>query len=236
MKRTMIVVALLAVFLLIPGCTGSSGILSAFPAAAEDVARPEAGTADLQELIDKAEDEGEVIIKPGTYTISEPLKIENKKKLSIKGEGNVTILGENIDRQIFMISGCENIRLENIRARHKSNSGSEDKKVFEKRSGSVVDIEDTGRAELLNCELEGCGVYGIYAVDTEEIDITGCYVHHNSWMAFGFHAQRGVMNVSVNNCTVTNNADFVEKEGSVNIQLNGQNVIKFNNAEGYKSR
>ena len=31
-------------------------------------------------------------------------------------------------------------------------------------------------------------------------------------------------------------SDFVGKEGSVNINLNGKNVIKFNNIEGYKSR
>ena len=236
MKRTIVAMALLMVIFLTCGCAGNNGILSALPVAVEKEELSSSETVSLQELIDKAEDDSEVVIKSGTYTISEPLRVEGKKRLSIKGEGNVIVLGENIDRQIFIIKGCESISLENIRARHKSSSGSDERKVFEKRSGSVVDIEDTGRAEFLNCELEGCGVYGIYAVNTGEIDITGCYIHHNSWMALGFHAGRGVMNVSINDCTITKNADFVEKEGSVNINLNGKNVIKFNNIEGYKSR
>jgi len=235
MKRT-IVALVLMIILLITGCAGNNGILSALPVMVEKEGLPSSGTVSLQELINKAEDGSELVIKSGTYTISEPLRVEGKKRLDIKGEGNVIVLGENIDLQIFIIKGCESISLENIRARHKSSSGSEERKVFEKRSGSVIDIEDTGRAEFMNCELEGCGVYGIYAVNSDEIDITGCYIHHNSWMALGFHAERGVMNVSISDCTITNNADFVEKEGSVNINLNGKNVIKFNNLEGYKSR
>lgn len=219
---------------LFSGCSGGAANLSAAVLAAEA-----SGAAlveeSLQQRIDKAEDGTEITIASGTYTITEPLRIEGKKELTLKGEGSVIILGENIDKQIFIIRDCGSVTLDNIRARHKSGEESEETRVFEKRSGSVADVENTDRAVFINCELEGCGVYGIYAENTAEVIITGCYIHHNSWKAFGFHAGVGVTNVYIKGSTITNNADYVEIEGRVNITLEGENVIKLNNMEGYQS-
>ena len=235
-RRIVGILAFLLIGFMFYGCAGNNAGLSVLPVIAEKETTPAARDGILQELIDSAADGDEVVIKSGTYAISEPLRIEGKKLLRIKGEGNVIILGENIDRQIFIINECESIILENIRARHKSSKDSDETKVFEKRSGSVVDIENTDKAIFINCEFEGCGVYGIYAKNVAEVEITGCYIHHNSWRALGFYAKSCVTNVNIKNCTITNNVDFVEKEGSVNVNMEGQNVIKFNSSEGYKSR
>ena len=235
-RRTILILAFLLTGFLLSGCVGNTARLSALPVIAEEKATPAVKDASLQELIDKAEDGSEIVIKSGTYSIPEPLRIEGKKQLSIKGEGNVIILGENIDQQIFIINECGSITIEDIRARHKSSRDSDETKVFEKRSGSVVDIENTDKAVFVNCEFEGCGVYGIYTEDVAEVEITGCYIHHNSWRALGFHAKVCVTNVNIKDCTITNNTDFIEKSGSVNVNMEGQNVIKFNSSEGYKSR
>lgn len=221
---------------LFSGCTGKAVNLSiAAPVLAAGEIGTTAADESLQQRIDKASDGDIITIGAGTYTIAEPLKIEGKKDLTIKGKGNVIILGENIDMQIFIIKDCGTVTLDNIRARHKSNEGSKETKVFEKRSGSVVDTENVERASFVNCELEGCGVYGIYTENTTEVDISGCNIHHNSWKAFGFHASAGVTNVYIKGSTITHNADYLEKEGRVNINLGDGNVIKFNNKEGYES-
>lgn len=217
----------------------TSGCSSGYPAAAalkvQDLHMPESKDADIQEMIDRAEDGSEIVIPPGTYTISRPLMVKDKRDIRIKGSGDVRILGERIDRQIIIISGCDNIVLNGIRAWHKRNEPSDDKKEFDKRNGSVVDVENCGKVSFENCEFEGCGVYGVFTMNTREVDILGCYIHHNSWKAFGFHNQVGVTNVLVKDCIITNNADLVEKEGSINIRFEGANVIKANNAEGYKT-
>lgn len=230
-----VIVSLFLLVLMLSGCSGSAANLSIAPVLAADKSEATATDGDLQQRLDKAKDGDKITIEAGTYNIKEPLKIEGKKVLTIMGKGDVIILGENIDMQIFIVKDCGSVTFDNIRARHKSNEGAKETKVFEKRSGSVVDVGNVDKAAFVNCELEGCGVYGIYTENTTEVDITGCYIHHNSWKAFGFHAGSGVTNVYIKGSTITHNADYLEKEGRVNITLEGENVIKFNNKEGYQS-
>lgn len=234
-KIIVITVSIITIAALLAGCEWRVFNLALSPVKAENETTITQSDEDLQQKLDNAADGAVITIEAGTYNIKEPLIIENKNEITVKGKGNVIILGENIDMQIFIVKDCGVVNFDNIRARHKSSEGSKETKVFEKRSGSVVDVADTAKVSFINCELEGCGVYGIYTQNTTQVDITGCYIHHNSWKAFGFHAGAGVTNVYIKGSTITNNADYLEQEGRVNITLEGDNVIRFNNKEGYET-
>ncbi len=189
----------------------------------------------IQNKINNSKNGALIVISEGKYMIDKPIVIQNKKNITISGDKDVWIFGSRVDFQIFIINDSDNIILKNIKACHKTDQQSRDIKITPKRKGSVVDIESCRKITLQNCELEGCGVYGVYAVDTDILNIFGCYLHHNSWKALGLYNRVNVTNAVIKDCTIINNTGFVEKEGTVNIQFEGTNVIKDNNFEGYQN-
>ncbi|MCG8485560.1 MAG: right-handed parallel beta-helix repeat-containing protein [Clostridia bacterium] len=191
---------------------------------------------DIQEKINGAKDGSYIVIASGEYIIDEPIVIQNKNDFTISGDKDVWILGSKVDFQIFMIKDSGNVVLKNIKACHKIDQETGNTKITPKRKGSVVDIENCKKVTLENCELEGCGVYGVYAVDTDRLNLFGCYLHDNSWKALGLFNKGNVTNAIIKDCTIVNNADFLEKEGTVNIQFEGTNVIRNNTFEDYKNK
>lgn len=191
---------------------------------------------DIQEKINGAKDGSYIVISAGEYIIDKPIVIQNRQDITISGDKDVWILGNKVDFQIFMLKDSDNILIKDIKACHKIDQETGNTKISPKRKGSVVDIENCKKVTLENCELEGCGVYGVYAVDTDMLNIFGCYLHHNSWKALGLFNKENVTNAVIKGCTIVNNADFIEKEGTVNIQYEGTNVIKHNTFEDYKKK
>lgn len=218
---------LLMVFFM-TGCTNTTAALAEAADATDGQKQP----ASIQELVDNAKDNDEIIIPSGTYVITGPLTIEDAKGLKIRGDGEVRIEGENIDKQVIILKNCENIVIENIRAYHRRDPGADAVSGFDRRLGSVADVEECSGISFVNCELEGCGVYGIYAVNSQ-VTATGCYIHHNSWKAFGLYG-RSVLTVI--DSTITNNADLLEKDREANIIYEGGNIIKLNTKDGYETR
>lgn len=189
---------------------------------------------DIQEKINGAKDGSCIVITDGEYIINEPIVIQNRQNITISGDKDVWIFGNKVDFQIFILKDSNNIILRNIKACHKIDQKNGNTKITPKRKGSVVDIENCKKVTLKNCELEGCGVYGVYAVNTDILNIFGCYLHHNSWKALGLFNNENVTNAVIKDCTIVNNADFIEKEGTISIQFEGTNVIKDNTLENYK--
>jgi parallel beta-helix repeat protein len=50
-------------------------------------------------------------------------------------------------------------------------------------NGAVVSVLGSRRVEIVDCELNGCGAMGISLEDSQEIDIVGCLIQHNSFAA-----------------------------------------------------
>lgn len=188
---------------------------------------------EIQKAINSAESGEKIVISPGTYIVSDSILIEGKEDITIEGDNNVRILGERVDMQIFIIKDCESIVIKNISACHKLREEDKNRK-FEARYGSVIDIEGCDKISIENCELEGCGVYGIYSLNNTELSLTACYLHHNSYKALGLYNKNGVTNVFIKDCTIIKNADFMNKDKNVNIIFEGENHIKNNNMDAYK--
>jgi hypothetical protein len=110
------------------------------------------------------------------------------------------------------------------------------KPLDDNRRGSVVDVENCGSVSFDGCELVGCGIYGIFAGNTEEIAVMNCYLHHNSVKALCFINTKGITNVLIKDSRIVNNADFMQKEGNVNVNMNENNIIENNTKQGYLNR
>jgi len=195
---------------------------------------------DIQEAVGEVADGGEIVLSSGVYDISSPIEIRNFKSITIRGseDGRAEILGEDIDEQIIVVRDCGNVEIKNVRACHKSskNRDSAGEKVFAKRLGSVVDAENCAEITLEGCELEGCGVYGVYTANVSKVNIFSCHIHHNSWMGLGFRcAPDRRTEVLIRGSRITNNANLLETEGCVNIIWREGNIIENNNSEGYNS-
>lgn len=231
---------ILIILLFVTGCSrmttiSGDSVLAKTENEKQDIVEINPGD-DIQEKINEAKDGAYIVISAGEYIIEEPIVIQDRKNFTISGDKDVWIFGNRVDFQIFIIKDSSNITLKDIKACHKIDEKTGNKKIIEKRNGSVVDIENCDRVTLENCELEGCGVYGVFAVNVDMLDILGCYVHHNSWKALGLFNKVNVTNVVIKDCTIVNNADFMEKEGNVNINFEGNNVIKDNTPEDYKNK
>lgn len=237
-KKVVIISLIVTVMVLFTGCSNIStqheadsiAIIGGFDDNTNTITVYKA--EEIQRAIDNAESGEKIVISPGTYIVNDSILIEGKEDITIEGDEYVRILGERVDMQIFIIKNCENIVIKNISACHKLREEDKNRK-FEARYGSVVDIEDCKKISIENCELEGCGVYGIYSLNNTELSLTACYLHHNSYKALGLYNKNGITNVYIKDCTILENADFMEKDKNVNIIFEGVNYIKNNNMDAY---
>jgi|LSQX01.2.fsa_nt_gb hypothetical protein len=189
---------------------------------------------DINDAVSKVENGGVIVLEAGTYKIKDTVVISGKENITMKGEGEVWLDIEGIDHHVITVSNCRNIEFHNIKAQHVLNDGDEKRSPEDARNGSVIGVIDSTKVLFLNCELVGCGIYGLYARNTSEIDINGCYIHHNSLKALRFESFKGVVNVYIKGSRIINNMDYLEKEGNVNIIDGGNNTITDNNEKAYK--
>lgn len=192
---------------------------------------------DINEAVNKVQNGGTIVLKSGTYDIKDTVIISEMENVTIKGEGEVWVNLEGIDHHVFTVKNSKNIEFRNIKAQHVLKDG-EDKKgpLEDARNGSVVGVLDCSKVTFRNCELVGCGIYGLFAQDTNEIEISGCYIHHNSLKALGFENLKSVTNVFIEGSRIVNNMDYIEKIGNINIFDKGNNIIKDNSEKGYNTK
>lgn len=192
----------------------------------------------IQQVIDKTADGSEIVISKGRYLISKPVLIDNRKNLSIIGKGEVWIESQKTDHQIFLIQNSDGILLKNIKAQHiyDKTKAENQKPLDDNRKGSVVEVENSGKVSFEGCELVGCGIYGIFAGNTEKIDVSNCYLHHNSVKALCFINTKDKTNVLIKGSRIVNNADFIQKEGNIAVNMSDNNIIENNNRQGYLTR
>lgn len=182
--------------------------------------------------------DGETIhISKGDYVINDPLVITGKKNIRIEGDDDVWILGERINMQVLKLENCSDVQLYNIKGRHLLEGKEKLEGVkFDGRLGSVLDMEGCNRVNIDKCELEGCGVYGVYGVECDAVELVNCNLHHNSVKAIAFFNKKNISNVVVKDCKITNNKDLLYKDDNVNIKFEGDNIIKDNDEKGYSVR
>jgi hypothetical protein len=190
---------------------------------------------DIIKLISNASSRSKIVLAKGRYLISKPIEIANKNSITVVGEGEVWVESKKTDHQIFFIRNSSSICIKGIKAQHivDKTKPKDAKPLSDNRKGSVVDVESCSKIIFEDCELVGCGVYGIYASNTTEVHVLGCYLHHNSISALGFNGNSCPMKVYITNSKIVNNKSFMEKHGDIKIEYGEGNEFKDNDANGY---
>lgn len=189
---------------------------------------------DLQSAINKMDRGGKLVLKSGTYEIKGTIVIENKDNMVLEGEGEVWLNTKGIDHQVITIKDSKRISLINIKAQHVIIDEDDNRRIDDGRDGSVVGVYSSEKLTFENCELVGCGIYGLYAENTGEVIINGCYIHHNSLGALYFLNRAGVTNVYLKGNRISNNADYLKKDGNINLFADDSNTIKDNSPDAYR--
>ncbi len=198
--------------------------------AADDKAK-QAGTTispgdDLQQVIDALPDGGKLILSEGEYNTLGAVVLENRKNLTIEGDGVVWINTKGIDHHVITLKNCENITLSNLKAQHVILEEGDNDPIEDARDGAVIGVIGGNRINLINCELVGCGIYGVYAHSATPLLIEGCYLHDNAKSAILLTTGSKPMKAVITGCTIMHNTNSIETRGDIDVQLEGENRIE----------
>lgn len=191
---------------------------------------------DLQKAIDALPDGGKLILSEGEYNTLGAVVLENRKNLTIEGDGEVWINTKGIDHHVITLKNCENITLLNLKAQHVILEEGDNDPIEDARDGAVIGVIGGNRINLINCELVGCGIYGIYAHSATPLLIEGCYLHDNAKSAILLTTGSKPVKAVVKGCTIIHNTNSIETRGDIDVQLEGENRIEKNSPADYKSR
>ena len=170
----------------------------------------------IQELINNASD-GEIISIPeGEYIIDESLLIHNRKGLSLRGNGKCRILLTDLWKEVLDIKNSNSIKIEGIYFSHLKPL-----KEYE-CNGGVIGISSSSIILIDNCELEGSGTIGVAANDVENLKVSNCYIHDNTFNAFYLS---DVNNARIYNCVIKNNANMLQSYKLTDFEMSDNMIM-----------
>jgi len=188
---------------------------------------------DIQEALNRLEDGGILILSSGSYDITGTVVLENRKDLTLEGVGEVWINTKGIDHHVITLVNCHRITLKNIKAQHVILEEGDNDPIKDPTDGAVLGALGGSSVSIISCELVGCGIYGIYAYESDSLLLEDCYLHHNSKNAALFKTGAKPMDVVIKDCIITDNAGTIEVQGDVDVHMRGKNTIERNTPGDY---
>lgn len=176
------------------------------------------GKGTLQAALDAAGDGDTLILTAGTYSSPSGLTLTDKANLTIRGEGDVRILCTDLYQNVITISGGANLRIEGITARH-----AQPLKLYE-CEGSVISAQGVKGLTISRCELAGSGSIGVDLANCEEVEVSGSYLHDNTFAAFSL---TDVSSITIAGNTIMKNAATIYSAAVNGLTMVG-NVISDN--------
>ena len=112
----------------------------------------------------------------GTYTLTGPIDFTGKKGIKIvgAGQGKTKIVTKNLGDDVFSFSECKDVTIEKLSAKHK------EKPEGGYCVGSVIYFLKCENVNVIDCELNGCGMTGVYFDNTISGIVEKCFIHNNS--------------------------------------------------------
>lgn len=188
---------------------------------------------DIQKAVDALQDGGKLIFSEGTYDTLEAIILDGRKNLTIEGTGEVWINTKGIDHHVMTLKSCQNVTLTNIKAQHVILEEGDNAPIDDARDGAVIGVLDSTNISLNNCELVGCGIYGVYAYSTTPLLLEGCYLHDNAKSAVLLTTGAKPMHCIIRDCIITKNTGAIEVKGDVTVVHEGKNQIEYNSSNDY---
>ncbi len=174
--------------------------------------------ADLQAEFN-ALNSGDVLqLRAGTYQFGTGLSLNGLQNVTIQGDGGRAILVlNNSAEDVLTIANCSNVTLRNLSARHQLLD------MGNLCQGVVVSVRNSAQVSVLNCELNGCGAAGVSADSSQDVVVSGCFLHSNSFAAVLLNNAE----MTVHGCTIQGNGTSVSSVGNSSLTMLG-NTIKMN--------
>lgn len=193
-------------------------LLLAFAAAAlsADTLRiSSGGQRSLQSAIDAAQNGDTVVLSAGTYSSPVAISISDREDLTIRGEGDVRILCTDLNENVLTIAGGRNIRIEGIQTRH-----AQPLNAYQ-CEGSVISAQNVKGLVITGCELAGSGSIGVDLSGCEEVEVSGCSLHNNTFAAFSL---TDVSSITIANNRIMQNAATMYSAAVTGLTMAGNTV------------
>lgn len=121
------------------------------------------GRGYFQEEEEQPEDiESPLVISKEVYEGRE-LIIRNIHGLTLRGESGAHLVVDAAYANVLSFENCDNIRIENLTLGHAVEKGT--------CTGGVIYLRGCSDVEIVNCDLYGCGTYGIEALDCSNVKV-----------------------------------------------------------------
>lgn len=128
---------------------------------------------EIQKMINEAEEGTIIQLKKKIYKLENLIQIENKKKLTIDGNGASLILN-SLETDVIRVIKSEDIVLKNFMAKHIEPSGPVG------CTGNVILVDYCKNIRIEDCELNGSGIVGIASYHSSNLVIKNNHIHNNS--------------------------------------------------------
>lgn len=188
---------------------------------------------DLQQAIDALPDGGKLILNEGEYATLEAIVLTGRKNITLEGSGEVWINTKGIDHHVITLIDCVNITLKNIKAQHVILEEGGNDPIEDGRDGAVIGVLGGNGINLINCELVGCGIYGVYSHKATPLLLEGCYLHDNAKSAVLLTTDAKPVQVIIKDCIITKNTGAIEVRGDIDVRYEGKNRIEQNSPADY---
>ncbi len=193
----------------------------------------------IQSAIDAARNGATIRVHKGIYRTSKPIKIVKRKGLKIIGRGVVRIICTDRNADVMQVFNSQNILIRNIRMKHSPAVTC---------GGTVLTIDRSNRVRVIRCVLNGCGMIGINASDSNNLVVRRCRMFKNSYQGFYFYNCRNIRFMrnrvyrnyvagEFRNCTggvIARNRFYRNKKGVR--YLKNRNIRKYGNRPKIKRR
>lgn len=176
----------------------------------------------LQSVLDNLKEGDTVIFERGVYRTKKALKLSEVRNVTLRGEGKVEIVLDNLEDPVIWVSDSQRVRISKLRARHQLPN-----KEYA-CEGAVVRVDGSLQVAVTESELDGCGAAGVYAVDTKDLVVFKNKIFNNSFAAVWTYNTNGLVR---GNHIYKNAADLVSQGGSDMIFLD--NVIEKNKGNDF---
>ena len=101
------------------------------------------------------------------------LIIRNIHGLTLRGESGAHLVVDAAYANVLSFENCDNIRIENLTLGHAVEKGF--------CTGGVIYLRNCNNVEIVNCDLYGCGTYGIEALDCSNVKVENTVIRDCSY-------------------------------------------------------
>ncbi len=139
----------------------------------------------IQPAIDAADTNTLISIKSGTYKISKALEIKNKKQIILAGQGKVSIICTSDQQVVIQITDSYRVLIRGLHLTHEP-----------KATGcaeGVININKGREIIITNCDINGCGVYGVSIYKSNRVAVMKSVLHNNEYNAISAYNSKEIV-------------------------------------------